>query len=59
MKRLILSAILCLSVVWIANAQAIQVTTSCGTAYSVTCSGCSMHDLMIVVSTLEARDCGN
>lgn len=56
MKKIILGLTMLLSV-GIANAANFTVNTSCGGSYEVTCDGCTMRDVMIVVMTIEAMDC--
>ncbi|WP_029283070.1 hypothetical protein [Pedobacter sp. R20-19] len=38
--------------------KAVEVTTSCGTVYDVTCPSCSTMDLINIALYLDAADCG-
>ncbi|NTD99988.1 hypothetical protein G6M26_42870 [Agrobacterium tumefaciens] len=36
----------------------VEVTTSCGTVYGVTCPSCTTTELILIALYLDAADCG-
>lgn len=57
MKKLFVVATLLLALSISAFAASIEVTTSCGTRYNVSCDSCSTQTLVAVAIALDEQDC--